>query len=88
MSRDSLEMQAASKALEAAFGVKPIFRLGGGTLPVVGLVQEKLGIDAVMMGFSLPEDNLHAPNEKYYLPNFSRAIESYIRFFELVSHEC
>ncbi len=87
MSRDSLGMHAASKALEAAFGVKPIFRLGGGTLPVVGLVQEKLGVDAVMMGFSLPEDNLHAPNEKYYLPNFPRAIESYIRFFELISHE-
>jgi len=87
MSRDSLGMHAASKALEAAFGVKPIFRLGGGTLPVVGLVQEKLGVDAVMMGFSLPEDNLHAPNEKYYLPNFPRAIESYIRFFDLVSHE-
>jgi len=87
MSRNSLGMHAASKALEAAFGVKPIFRLGGGTLPVVGVVQEKLGVDAVMMGFSLPEDNLHAPNERYYLPNFSRAVESYIRFFEAISHE-
>jgi acetylornithine deacetylase/succinyl-diaminopimelate desuccinylase-like protein len=87
MSRNSSGMQAACKALEAAFGVKPIFRLGGGTLPVIGLVQQKLGVDAVMMGFSLPEDNLHAPNEKYYLPNFPRAIEAYIRFFDAISHE-
>ena len=86
MSRNSPGMRAASKALEDAFQVKPIFRLGGGTLPVVGLVQEKLGVEAVMMGFSLPEDNLHAPNEKYYLPNLPRAIEAYIRFFEEISH--
>jgi len=87
MNRNSSGMRAASKALEAAFGVKPIFRLGGGTLPVVGLVQEKLGVEAIMMGFSLPEDNLHAPNEKYYLPNFPRSLEAYIRFFDAIAHE-
>jgi acetylornithine deacetylase/succinyl-diaminopimelate desuccinylase-like protein len=38
----------------------------------------------VLMGFGLPDDNLHSPNEKFHLPNFYRGIETVIRFMELV----
>jgi acetylornithine deacetylase/succinyl-diaminopimelate desuccinylase-like protein len=41
-----------------------------------------LKIPSVMMGFGLPDDNLHAPNEKFHIPNFYRGIESIIGFFE------
>ena len=80
MERDSSAVHAASRALEAVWGVKPVFQRQGGTVPVVGLVQELLGVDSLMLGFGLPDDNLHAPNEKMHLPNFRRGIETYIRF--------
>ena len=44
--------------------------------------QDVLRIPSVMMGFGLPDDNLHAPNEKFHIPNFYRGIESIIQFFE------
>ena len=78
--RDSSAVHAASRALEAVWGVKPVFQRQGGTVPVVGLVQELLGVDSLMLGFGLPDDNLHAPNEKMHLPNFRRGIDTYIRF--------
>ncbi len=78
--RDSNAVHAASRALEAVWGVKPVFQRQGGTVPVVGLVQELLGVDSLMLGFGLPDDNLHAPNEKMHLPNFRRGIETNIRF--------
>jgi acetylornithine deacetylase/succinyl-diaminopimelate desuccinylase-like protein len=79
--RDSLGARAAAQALEATWGTRPVFRLEGGSVPVVSLVQDKLGVDSVLMGFGLPDDNLHAPNEKLHLPNFFRGIDAYIRFF-------
>lgn len=78
--RDSDAVQAASRALEAVWGKPPLFMRMGGTVPVVGLIQELLDVDSLMLGFGLPDDNLHAPNEKQHLPNFFRGIETYVRF--------
>jgi acetylornithine deacetylase/succinyl-diaminopimelate desuccinylase-like protein len=78
--RDSSAVDTASRALEAVWGVKPVFQRQGGTVPVVGLVQELLGVDSLLLGFGLPDDNLHAPNEKMHLPNFRRGIDTYIHF--------
>jgi acetylornithine deacetylase/succinyl-diaminopimelate desuccinylase-like protein len=83
--RDSEAVRAASAAMEATFGVRPIFRLEGGSVPVVSLVQAKLGVDSLLMGFGLPDDNLHSPNEKQHLPTLYRGIETYIRFFANVA---
>jgi len=78
--RDSDAVRAASRALTTVWGVEPVFTRQGGTVPVVGMMQELLGIDSLMLGFGLPDDNLHAPNEKLHLPNFYRGVETYIRF--------
>jgi acetylornithine deacetylase/succinyl-diaminopimelate desuccinylase-like protein len=78
--RDSDAVQAASRALEAVWRKPPLFMRMGGTVPVVGLIQQLLDVDSLMLGFGLPDDNLHAPNEKQHLPNFFRGIETYIRF--------
>jgi len=83
--RDTQAMRAAAKALEATFGVKPVFQLSGGSVPIVSTLQTVLGVDLVSMGFGLPDDNIHGPNEKQYLPNYYRGIQSYIRFFDLIS---
>lgn len=79
--QDSPGIRAAMAALEATFGVKPVFRMEGGSVPVVSMTQKLLGVDSILMGFGLPDDNLHAPNEKLHLPNYYHGIESYIRFF-------
>jgi acetylornithine deacetylase/succinyl-diaminopimelate desuccinylase-like protein len=80
MDRTSPWMKAAGAALREVFGREPIFKRDGGSVPVVGMMQEKLGVDSVMLGFALPDDGIHGPNERQYLPNFYRGIETYIRF--------
>ena len=81
--RDSAAVRIATLALEQVWGKKPIFTRQGGSIPVVGLVQEILGVDSLLLGFGLPDDNLHAPNEKLHLPNFRRGVETYIRYLHL-----
>jgi acetylornithine deacetylase/succinyl-diaminopimelate desuccinylase-like protein len=77
---DSNAVHSASRALEAVWGVQPVFVRQGGSVPVVGMIQDLLEIDSLMLGFGLPDDNLHAPNEKLHLPNFYRGIATYIHF--------
>jgi acetylornithine deacetylase/succinyl-diaminopimelate desuccinylase-like protein len=84
--RDTAAARAAGAALAATFGKPPLFRLEGGSVPVVSLVHEALGVESILMGFGLPDDNLHAPNEKLHLPNYYRGVEAYIRFFHDMSH--
>ncbi len=80
-------MQAAVAAIEASFGKKPVFMREGGSIPVVGQFQEFLGLETVLMGFGLPDDRIHAPNERFYLPNFYRGIETSIRFLDNYDHQ-
>ena len=51
------------------------------SIPIVGVFDRYLGIPSVMMGFGLPDDNLHAPNEKFHLPNFYRGIDAMEKYF-------
>ncbi len=83
--RDSPGMRAAIAALEATFGRKPVFKLEGGTVPVVNMAQSRLGLDSIQLGFALPDDNFHAPNEKLHLPTYYRGIDTFIRFFDLLA---
>jgi len=85
--RNTPAMRAAASALEATFGVKPVFQLAGGSVPVVSMVKSRLGVDSVLLGFGLPDDHIHAPNEKQHLPTYYRGIETYIRFFDLISQK-
>lgn len=80
LERDSLAVRAAQAAFEEVWGKPPLFKREGGTVPVVGMIKALLGIDTLMLGFGLPDDNLHAPNEKFHLPNYYRGIETNIRF--------
>ena len=57
---------------------------GAGSLPIVADFQDTLGAPVVLIGFGMPDDNTHAPNEKYHLPNFYRGIETLIRYFSLL----
>jgi len=78
--RDSVEARAAAEALEAVWGVPARYKREGGSVPVVGMIEEMLDVKTLMLGFGLPDDNLHAPNEKFHLPNFHRGIDTFIHF--------
>ncbi len=80
--RESAAMQAAARAYAQAFGKEPVLVRGGGSIPVVATLQSVLGLDTVLMGFGLPDDRLHSPNEKFHLPNFYRGIETIIHFMD------
>jgi acetylornithine deacetylase/succinyl-diaminopimelate desuccinylase-like protein len=77
-------IKPATEAMHEVFKKNTVFIRSGGSIPVVTDFQDVLKIPSVMMGFGLPDDNLHAPNEKFHIPNFYRGIESIIRFFEKV----
>ena len=62
-----------------------VFIRSGGSIPIVGDFIRELGIPTLLMGFGLPDDNLHAPNEKFHLPNFHAGIQSILRFFANIS---
>jgi acetylornithine deacetylase/succinyl-diaminopimelate desuccinylase-like protein len=80
-------IEAAAEAYERGFGHRPIFLREGGTLPVVSMFGNILNAPVVMMGFGLPDDNLHAPNEKFHLPNFYRGIETIIHYYDIFSRK-
>jgi acetylornithine deacetylase/succinyl-diaminopimelate desuccinylase-like protein len=75
-------VKAATTALHEAWHADTVFIRSGGSIPIVGDFERYLKIPSVMMGFGLPDDGLHAPNEKFHLANFYRGIESVIRFWE------
>lgn len=79
--RHSPAVQAMEKAMESVWGLRPVFRREGGSVPVVAQFQELLGIESVNVGFSLPDDNLHSPNEKLHLPTWYRGIDTFIHYF-------
>jgi len=79
---DGDAIQAAARAYRRVYGSEPVFTREGGSIPVATIFQQALGAPVIFMGFGLPDDNLHAPNEKFYLPNFYRGIETAIAFLE------
>ena len=80
-------IKAANHALHEIFGKETVYTRSGGSIPIVTQFANDLKIPSVMMGFGLPDDNLHAPNEKFHIPNFYRGIESVARFFEILGNE-
>ncbi|QNL48926.1 dipeptidase [Olivibacter sp. SDN3] len=73
---DSIAYKAAEKAITESFGKEPIPCRGGGSIPIVALFEEELGLKTVLMGFGLDSDNLHSPNEKYDIANYYKGIET------------
>ncbi|PWK18390.1 acetylornithine deacetylase/succinyl-diaminopimelate desuccinylase-like protein [Arcicella aurantiaca] len=82
---DSKEYRAAEKAMEEAFGKKPVPTRGGGSIPIVALFEKELGLKTILMGFGLDSDAIHSPNEHYGLSNFYKGIETIPLFFKYYS---
>jgi acetylornithine deacetylase/succinyl-diaminopimelate desuccinylase-like protein len=78
---DSPGVQAAIKALEKGFGKKPLYQREGGSIPIVVQFKQLLGLDTVLLGFGLPDENAHAPDEFLNLKNFYGGIRTSAHFF-------
>ena len=79
---DHPAIQTAAKAFSEMLGKPTVFTRNGGSIPVVGDFAKHLGIPSVLMGFGLPDDGLHSPNEKYRLENYYTGIMTIAHFFE------
>ncbi len=76
---------AASKAMEATYGKKPVPVRSGGSIPIVALFEKELGVKSILLGFGLDSDAIHSPNEHYGIFNYLKGIETISYFFDYYS---
>src|SRR5207249_11074652 len=84
--REGRAIQLAGEALEAGFGVAPTLIREGGSIPVVALIKKTLGIDTLLIGFGLPDDRVHSPNEKFDLDGFYGGTRTAAVLYEKLAH--
>lgn len=77
---DSVAYRAASEAMEEIFGQEPLPMRSGGSIPIVAMFKEILGLDSILMGFGLDSDAIHSPNEHYGLKNYATGIRAVAQF--------
>lgn len=82
---DIPEIEAASHAYQAVWGVPPVFYRGGGSIPIVATLQQVLKTPVLLMGFGYPDAGVHAPNEWFGVDQFRMGIESIIRMYALLA---
>lgn len=82
---DSPYVEAAARAIEYAFGRRPLFTREGGSIPIVGTFHETLKVDTLLLGWGQDDDNTHGPNEKLSLADFHRGIQASARLWEELS---
>lgn len=78
---------AASRAYVQTFGKEPIPMRSGGSIPIVAMFKQELGLDSIMMGFGLDSDAIHSPNERFAVANYLKGIETIPYFFQEYAKE-
>ena len=78
---DNPMLKKASAAIEKAFGKKPVYHREGGSIPIVAEFEKVLGVPILLLGYSVPNDNAHAPNEFFHLENFYGGIRTSVYLF-------
>jgi len=82
VSEDSPYTLAAARAIEQAFGTPPVYAREGGSIPIVVVFSEVLGVDVLLLGWGQGDDNAHSPNEKFSLADFHRGTRASARLWE------
>lgn len=84
---DSKFLELASNSIKEVFAKKPVFSRSGGSIPVVPVLKECTGAEIILMGYGLPDDNLHSPNEKFDLDQFFKGIECNLKFLRKLTEK-
>jgi acetylornithine deacetylase/succinyl-diaminopimelate desuccinylase-like protein len=79
---DHPAIEVAARAFGEVFGKQTVFIRSGGSIPIVGDFANHLKIPTILMGFGLPDDGLHSPNEKYKIENYFLGIMTVAHFLE------
>jgi acetylornithine deacetylase/succinyl-diaminopimelate desuccinylase-like protein len=82
---DSPYIEAAARAIEYAFGRRPVFTREGGSIPIVADFSNKLHAETLLLGWGQDDDNAHSPNEKFALSDFHRGIKASAKLWEELS---
>ncbi len=80
VAQDNPYIKAASSSLEKVYGIPPVFMREGGSIPIAALFDKLLKVPVVLMGFGLPDDSAHAPNEKFSLDQFAKGMQTVAEF--------
>ncbi|MDP4095705.1 dipeptidase [Paenibacillus sp. P96] len=75
-------LQSAADAFERVYGTRAVFTKDGGSIPIVETFSRVLAAPVVLMGFGLPDENLHAPNEHFHLENFDKGLLTIIEYLK------
>ena len=84
---DHPAVRAASRAMGEVFGTEPVIIREGGSIPPVEVFQRVLGMQSVLVGMGLPDDRLHAPNEKFDLDQYAMGIRVLARLWDEIAVE-
>jgi acetylornithine deacetylase/succinyl-diaminopimelate desuccinylase-like protein len=79
---DHPAIQVAARSFSEVLNKPTVLIRSGGSIPIVGDFAKHLGIPTILMGFGLPDDGLHSPNEKFRLANYYSGIVTIAHFFE------
>ncbi len=79
---DSIAYTAAANAIKTTFGKDPIPTRGGGSIPIVALFEDILGLKSILLGFGLDSDAIHSPNEHFGVENFFKGIQTIPHFYK------
>ncbi len=85
VSTESPYLDAARRAIKSAAGVEPALIKSGGSIPVAGLLKQRLGLETIFMGFGLEDDRIHSPNEKFELDCFRMGCKSHAAMIDELS---
>jgi acetylornithine deacetylase/succinyl-diaminopimelate desuccinylase-like protein len=80
--RDNFMVKASIDALEKGFGKRPVFIREGGSIPIVNVFREELGLETLLLGFGQNDDNVHSPNERFSLTDFHKGIITVAHMFD------
>jgi acetylornithine deacetylase/succinyl-diaminopimelate desuccinylase-like protein len=76
---DSVWVNAATRVLRDEYGRDPVLMGSGGSIPVVEMMKTVLGLDSLLVGFGLNDDQVHSPNEKFEMRCFHKGSRSHVR---------